>query len=95
MKPLSELLEAVEPKTSVYSVVKTEHLIMPSGKIDTSILIPAEDLVDCESYDKMKAIAIELAKGLEKQAGLFGDCGEFSMAGEALSRARSLLEGEK
>jgi hypothetical protein len=50
------------------------------------------EIVDRASFEKIKAVAIVLAEALENQAGLFGDCGEFSKAGETLTQAAEILK---
>lgn len=81
MKPLSELLEAVEPEFIDYDENCTS-------------------VCDRESYEKMKAVAIELAKALEITEVRSMDYKKmngsaYMIAKESLTRARSLLEGEK
>lgn len=85
MKPLSELIESAEPEFIDYDENCTS-------------------VCDRESYDKMKAIAIEMAKACERYDSMINavqlwpitrDDSVSGIAVEALSRARSLLEGEK
>jgi hypothetical protein len=102
MKTLSEILEAVEPKL-------IDHKVGDIVKIDDKFFGEANtEMVDRASYDRMKSVAIELAKALVDAERNIGDMCIYpekrkweyekkakQAARDALTRARSLLEGGK
>jgi len=62
--------------------------IEPTGPVDKTL-----GLVDRASYDKLKAIAIELAKACEAMIGGSVCHSSETTCGEAIARAKDILGG--
>lgn len=81
-KPLSEMLEAMEPK---------------DGRIETMFMSKevVAHWVDRASYDKLKAVAIELAKALETLSVAVNDKvednGATNFCLRAITRAKDII----
>lgn len=92
MKPLHELIEASEPieKINAIEIVQNHSWLIINGDHEIEQM---KAMIDRASYDRMKQIAVELAKELDNYVSFF-DQDSDSSGRRLISKCRELL-GEK